>query len=110
MLVNVTQYLTYTRYRFYGSKFHILYVVSFKFRKQFKKCSGKDRLSNDELKKKITSTNLKTNEKTSTNLTVIINLVFILLYLSVLFYGPIYAPVRQFVLIRQTLAAISLLS
>lgn len=35
MLMNVMQYMTYVRYINYGSKFYILYVVSYKFRKEF---------------------------------------------------------------------------
>lgn len=40
MLVNVMQYMTYTRYLFYGSKFYILFVVSPKFRKQARRFLG----------------------------------------------------------------------
>ena len=35
-LMNVMQYMTYVRYINYGSKFYILYAVSFKFRKEFR--------------------------------------------------------------------------
>ena len=63
MLVNVTQYLTYTRYLFYGSKFYILYVVSFKFRKQFKVFWKRSLI-----KRWIAISNGKNKKKTSTNL------------------------------------------